>query len=186
MENVNLTGHFLIAMPAMTDPHFVKSVTYICEHNDTGAMGIVINRPVELNLEALFAQLNLDISEQKIASQAAQFGGPVQIERGFILHQPAGSWDSTIAIHGDTALTISKDILEAVANGTGPEKFLIALGFAGWSAGQLEEEMSKNAWLTVEATDDIIFNIPNKEKLSAAMNLLGVDYASLSEVAGHA
>ncbi|MFM1978308.1 MAG: hypothetical protein RLZZ151_823, partial [Pseudomonadota bacterium] len=107
-------------------------------------------------------------------------------ERGFILHQPAGSWDSTIAIHGDTALTISKDILEAVANGTGPEKFLVALGFAGWSAGQLEEEMSKNAWLTVEATDDIIFDIPNKEKLSAAMNLLGVDYASLSEVAGHA
>ena len=85
----------------MTDPHFVKSVTYICEHNDTGAMGIVINRPIELNLEALFAQLNLDISEQKIASQAAQFGGPVQIERGFILHQPAGSWDSTIAIHGE-------------------------------------------------------------------------------------
>ncbi len=186
MENVNLTGHFLIAMPAMTDPHFVKSVTYICEHNDTGAMGIVINRPIELDLEALFAQLNLDISEQKFASHAAQFGGPVQIERGFILHQPAGNWDSTIAIHGETALTISKDILEAVANGTGPDKFLVALGFAGWSAGQLEEEISKNAWLTVEASDDIIFNIPNKEKLNAAMKLLGVNYASLSEVAGHA
>jgi putative transcriptional regulator len=186
VENVNLTGHFLIAMPAMIDPHFVRSVTYICQHNETGAMGIVINRPIELNLDSLFSQLSLNISDLSIANQPALFGGPVQIERGFILHQPLGDWDSTIAKHGETALTISKDILEAIANGSGPEKFLVALGFAGWSAGQLEDEMSKNAWLSVEANDDIIFNTPHQNKLSAAMNLLGVDYASLSEVAGHA
>jgi len=186
VEYVNLTGHFLIAMPAMTDPHFLKSVTYICQHNENGAMGIVINRPIELNLNSIFTQLHLNIPSLSIANQPAQFGGPVQIERGFILHQPPGNWDATIAVHEDTALTISKDILEAVANGKGPDKFLVALGFAGWSAGQLEEEMSKNAWLTVEACDKIIFNTPNQDKLSAAMNLLGVDYASLSEVAGHA
>jgi putative transcriptional regulator len=149
-------------------------------------MGIVINRPIELNLDSIFTQLHLNISDLNIANQPAQFGGPVQIERGFILHQPPGEWDATIATHGETALTISKDILEAVANGKGPEKFLVALGFAGWSAGQLEEEMSKNAWLTVEASDEIIFNTPNQHKLSAAMRLLGVDYARLSEVAGHA
>jgi putative transcriptional regulator len=186
VEIVNLTGHFLIAMPAMTDPHFSRSVTYICQHNETGAMGIVINRPIELNLDSLFTQLHLKIPDLSIANQPAQFGGPVQIERGFILHQPVGDWDSTIATCGETALTISKDILEAVANGTGPDKFLVALGFAGWSAGQLEDEISKNAWLTVEANADIIFNTPNQDKFNAAMHLLGVDYAQLSEVAGHA
>ena len=164
MENVNLTGHFLIAMPAMTDPHFAKSVTYICEHNDTGAMGVVINHPVDMKLDALFKQINLNISDLPIAQKSAQFGGPVQIERGFVLHQPAGNWDSTIAVNGETALTTSKDILEAVANGNGPEKILITLGFAGWSPGQLEDEISKNAWLTV----------------------LGLDFSRLSEVAGHA
>ncbi len=186
MENVNLTGHFLIAMPAMTDPHFVKSVTYICQHNETGAMGIVINRPMQLNLDSIFTQLHLNIFDLSIANQPAQFGGPMQIERGFILHQPPGYWEATIAINGDTALTTSKDILEAVANGIGPDKFLVALGFAGWSSGQLEDEISKNAWLTVRASNEIIFNTQNQDKLSAAMNLLGVDYARLSEVAGHA
>ena len=186
MENVNLTGHFLIAMPAMKDPRFAKSVTYICEHNETGAMGVVINRPIDLNLEALFAQLNLNISELPLAKVPTQLGGPVQPERGFILHQPAGDWDCTIAVNGNTAVTTSKDILEAVANGTGPETILVALGFAGWSPGQLEDEISQNAWLTVEAKDAIIFDIPNEQKLDAAMHLLGIDLAMLSEVAGHA
>ena len=186
MENVNLTGHFLIAMPAMTDPHFAKSVTYICEHNETGAMGIVINHPVDMKLDALFKQINLNISDLPIAQKPAQFGGPVQIERGFVLHQPAGNWDSTIAVLGETALTTSKDILEAVANGNGPERMLITLGFAGWSPGQLEDELSKNAWLTVKAVDSVIFDTPNSEKLNAAMGLLGLDFSRLSEVAGHA
>ena len=186
MENVNLTGHFLIAMPAMTDPRFAKSVTYICEHNASGAMGVVINHPTDLKLNALFAQLNLNISELPFANQQAQLGGPVQPERGFILHQPAGDWDCTLSVNGSTALTTSKDILEAVANGTGPEKVFIALGFAGWSAGQLESELSQNAWLTVEANDRIIFDTPNEQKFDAAIALLGIDLAMLSEVAGHA
>lgn len=186
MENVNLTGHFLIAMPAMTNPHFAKSVTYICEHNHSGAMGVVINYPIEMKLDTLFKQINLDVSEFPFAQQRAQFGGPLQIERGFVLHQPVGDWDCTISINGNTALTTSKDILEAVAKGTGPKKILVALGFAGWSPGQLENEISKNIWLTVEAKESIIFDIPNADKLNAAMGLLGLDFANLSEVAGHA
>jgi putative transcriptional regulator len=186
VENVNLTGHFLIAMPAMTDPHFAKSVTYICEHNETGAMGVVINHPIEMKLDALFKQINLNISDLPIAQQTAHFGGPVQIERGFVLHQPPGDWDCTMAVLGNTALTSSKDILEAVANGNGPEKILVTLGFAGWSAGQLEDEISKNAWLTVEAKESVIFDTPNQDKLNTAMGLLGLSFANLSEVAGHA
>lgn len=191
MENVNLTGHFLIAMPAMTDPYFAKSVTYICEHNADGAMGIVINRPIDMTMDKLFEQINLDINNLPIANKSVQFGGPVQIDRGFVLHQPAGDWNSTIAVVGDTALTTSKDILEAVAKGEGPQKILVTLGYAGWAAGQLEQELGQNAWLTVQAKsvqdqDSVIFDIPNEAKFSAAMDLLGVNFAQLSEEAGHA
>ena len=186
MENVNLTGHFLIAMPAMADSLFAKSVTYICEHNETGAMGVVINHPIDMKLDELFKQINLDISDSALAQQSLQFGGPMQTERGFVLHQPAGHWDHTIAVIGDTAITTSKDILEAVANGNGPEKIFIALGFAGWSPGQLEVELSQNTWLSVEADASVIFDMPNADKLKAAMGLLGLDFANLSEVAGHA
>ncbi|HEY3300801.1 MAG TPA: YqgE/AlgH family protein [Methylophilaceae bacterium] len=186
MENVNLTGHFLIAMPAMEDPRFAKSVTYICEHNADGAMGVVINHPLELTYRSVFSQLKIEIQDHPMADKPVYFGGPVQTERGFVLHQPPGDWDSTIAISGETALTTSKDILEAVANGTGPEKILLTLGYAGWSPGQLEEEMGQNAWLSVKASDAIIFDTPNNNKLNAAMGLLGLDFARLSDEAGHA
>jgi putative transcriptional regulator len=186
VENVNLTGHFLIAMPAMTDPYFAKSLTFICEHNKDGAMGVVINRPIDMTLDALFEQIDLDLNDNPIAVEAVHFGGPVQIDRGFVLHKPAGEWQSTIAINENTALTTSKDILEAVANGNGPEKILVTLGYAGWSAGQLEDEMSHNAWLSVKAADTVIFDLPSTEKLNAAMSLLGVDFSQLSEEAGHA
>jgi putative transcriptional regulator len=186
VENVNLTGHFLIAMPAMTDPYFAKSLTFICEHNKDGAMGVVINRPIDMTLDTLFEQIDLDLNNSPIATEAVHFGGPVQIDRGFVLHNPAGKWQSTIAINGDIALTTSKDILEAVAHGTGPEKILVTLGYAGWSAGQLEQEMAHNAWLSVKAADSVIFDMPNADKLDAAMSLLGVDFSQLSEVAGHA
>jgi putative transcriptional regulator len=186
VENVNLTGHFLIAMPAMTDPRFAKSVTYICEHNTDGAVGLVINHPLDMTFNALFKHINLDLSNNPIASRQVLFGGPVQPERGFVLHQPPGDWDSTIAITGDTGLTTSKDILEAVANGTGPTRVLLALGYAGWSPGQLEQEMGQNAWLSVQANDTVIFDTPSSAKLSAAMSLLGLDFAKLSEEAGHA
>lgn len=191
MENVNLTGHFLIAMPAMTDPYFARSVTFVCEHNPDGAMGVVINRPIDMTLDDLFGQINLELHDKLLGHHAVHFGGPVQIDRGFVLHQPAGEWDSTIAIHGDTALTTSKDILEAVAEGRGPSKILVTLGYSGWAAGQLEQEMAQNAWLSVKpddfkSLDHLIFDTPSEQKLSAAMGLLGLDFARLSEGAGHA
>ncbi len=187
MENLNLTGHFLIAMPAMADPYFAGSVTYICEHNDKGALGIVINRPLEMKLNDLLTQINVDVSaDQPFGGNRVYFGGPVQTDRGFVLHQPVGHWQSTIAVSGETALTTSKDILEAAARGEGPQKILVSLGYAGWTAGQLEQEVAQNAWLTVEALDNIIFDTPVEQKVGAAMGLLGVDFASLSETAGHA
>ena len=186
MENVNLTGHFLIAMPAMTDPYFARSVTYICEHNAQGAMGVVINRPIEMSLDDLFDQIHLELHDEALGQSPVHFGGPVQIERGFVLHQPVGAWSSSIAVDGRTALTTSKDILEASAEGRGPHKMLVTLGYAGWSAGQLEEELAQNAWLTVAADDSIIFDIPSEQKFDAAIRLLGIDLASLAEEAGHA
>jgi putative transcriptional regulator len=186
VENVNLTGHFLIAMPAMTDPHFARSVTFICEHNQEGAMGVVINRPIDMTLETLFGQINLDLNNDSIASSPIYFGGPVQSERGFVLHQPTGQWQSTIAVNADTALTTSKDILEAVANGNGPAKILVTLGYAGWAAGQLEHEISQNAWLSVKAQSNVIFDLPHTDKFDAAMGLLGVSASQLCEAAGHA
>jgi putative transcriptional regulator len=186
VENVNLTGHFLIAMPAMADPYFAKSVTYICEHNAQGAMGIVINRPIDMNLNELFAQIDLDSEDTGIGNAPVHFGGPVHVDRGFVLHQPIGQWQSTLVVHGDTALTTSKDILEASAHGSGPQKMLVTLGYAGWAAGQLEQELAANAWLTVAAEDSVIFDLPSEQKLNAAMGLLGLDFARLSEEAGHA
>jgi len=190
VENVNLTGHFLIAMPAMTDPYFAKSVTFICDHNENGAMGVVINRPIDMTLDALFEQIELQLSDPA-ANMPVYFGGPVQTDRGFVLHHPAGSWQSTISVNDGIALTASRDILEAVAQGAGPQKILITLGYAGWDAGQLEEEISQNAWLTVRSPDarsqdSIIFDIANADKFDAAMHLLGVDFMQLSKDVGHA
>ena len=186
MENVNLTGHFLIAMPAMTDPYFARSVTYICEHNAQGAMGVVINRPIEMSLDDLFDQIHLEIHDKELGQSPVHFGGPVQIERGFVLHQPIGHWQSTMTVSSETALTTSKDILEASALGVGPAKMLVTLGYAGWTAGQLEEELAQNAWLTVLAYDAVIFDTPSDQKFDAAIRLLGIDLASLAEEAGHA
>ncbi len=186
VENVNLTGHFLIAMPAMANPYFAKSLTLICEHNDDGAMGVVINRPIDMQLDALFEQVQLKLKDTALASAAVHFGGPVQLERGFVLHQPVGTWKSTLAINNETALTTSLDVLEAMADGRGPEKTLVALGYAGWSVGQLEQEMAENAWLSVPAQSSVIFDLPTADKLDAATALLGVNYAQLSEGIGHA
>lgn len=186
MDNVNLTGHFLIAMPAMADPYFAKSVAYICEHNENGALGVIINRPIEMSLNELLEQVGIELKDSKLANTPVSFGGPVQVDRGFVLHQPVGSWQSTIMVSGDTALTTSKDILEAAARGEGPSRMLVSLGYSGWSPGQLEQELSQNAWLTVAASEDIIFDLPAEQKREAAMHLLGVDFASLSEEAGHA
>jgi len=186
VSSINLTHHFLIAMPSMADPYFAKSLTYVCEHNDQGALGLVVNRPIDMTLQALFERLSLTLKHRDLSDAPIYFGGPVQTDRGFVLHEPAGNWQSTLRVRDAIGLTTSKDILEAVGRGEGPQKILVTLGYAGWSAGQLEHELGQNAWLTVEAKDAIIFDLPSEERLPAAMELLGVDYARLADSAGHA
>ena len=185
-SRMNLTDHFLIAMPSMVDPNFSRTLTYICEHNDQGALGLVINRPIDLTLSALLAQVAVSPIEPQLEKTPVHFGGPVQVDRGFVLHQPVGEWQSTLAVNAKIGLTTSKDILIAVGKGEGPTKLLVTLGYAGWAPGQLENELSQNAWLTVAAKPEVIFDLPFEERLPAAMQLLGIDFASLSDEAGHA
>ena len=186
MDNINLTDHFLIAMPAMENSFFSKTVTYVCEHNEQGALGIVINRPMNLSLRGLFGQLGMETKAELSDDVSILFGGPVQVDCGFVLHRPVGEWQSTMAINQKLGLTTSLDILKAIANAEGPDHTLIALGYAGWAAGQIEHEMAQNAWLSVPATLDVIFGLSAEERLPAAMALLGVDYTRLSNDAGHA
>jgi putative transcriptional regulator len=186
MSQFDLSHHFLIAMPAMTDPIFAKSLTYICEHNEQGALGIVVNRPISLNLGELFAQIKLPLNPGELEDLPVHFGGPVQTDRGFVLHEPVGAWSSSLIIKERIGLTTSKDILEAVGQGKGPRNILVTLGYAGWAQGQLEHELSQNAWLSVPASEHILFELPAEERLAAAMALLGVDYATLSGDSGHA
>ncbi len=186
MEQTNLTNHFLIAMPAMADPNFSRTLTFIAEHNDEGALGVIINRPIDMDLGELFEKIEIGLDSSAIARQSVYFGGPVQTDRGFVLHRPAGEWHSSLKVSEELALTSSKDILESLGNSGLPGDVLVALGYAGWSAGQLEQELAQNAWLTVAADPRIIFDLPSDERLAAAMKLLGFDFANLSDVAGHA
>lgn len=186
MQSVNLTHHFLIAMPNMADPNFSKTLTYICEHNERGALGLVVNRPLDMNLSRLLEQVSIPVKAEQCSAIPIHFGGPVQTDRGFVLHEPVGQWQSTLSISSEIGLTTSKDILQAVARGQGPRQMLVTLGYAGWAPGQLEHELAQNAWLTVAARDDVIFDLPAEQRLTAAMEMLGVNYASLSENAGHA
>jgi putative transcriptional regulator len=184
MDNANFTHHFLIAMPNMADPNFNGTLTYICDHGEQGALGVVVNRPIDLSLSTLFEQIGLSLPEGM--QRSVYFGGPVQTERGFVLHTPPKTFSSTLAVSDDVSLTTSKDVLEALSQGEGPDKFLVSLGYAGWSPGQLEEEMKNNAWLSVEADPAVIFDLAPEARLPAAMKLLGIDFAMLSDVAGHA
>ena len=186
MAQVNLTNHFLIAMPNMVDPYFARTLTFICEHNEQGALGVVVNRPIEMTLGALFDRLSLRLTSQILVNEPVYFGGPVQTDRGFVLHQPLGEWQSTLAVRGKMGLTTSKDILEAVVQGGGPHKLLVTLGYAGWAADQLEQEIAQNAWLTVAADADVLFSEPAETRLPAAMRLLGIDFSRLSDSVGHA
>ena len=181
-----LTNQFLIAMPGMADPNFAQTVTLVCEHNAQGALGIVINRPLAMTLGDVFAQLGVDATQSKVSGDPVLHGGPVQTDRGFVLHSPGPLWDSTLPVSDWLHLTTSRDILDALAAGEGPGSAVIALGYAGWDQGQLEHEMSENTWLTMPASEHILFDLPPEERLPAAMALLGIDYASLSEGAGHA
>lgn len=183
---VNLTHHFLIAMPAMADPNFAHTLTFVCEHNPDGALGIVVNRPIDMKLAALFEQIDVPLFDPVLRETAVLFGGPVQVDRGFVLHRPLGNWQSTLAISDDLGLTTSKDILESVGRGEGPHNVLVSLGYAGWSAGQLEQELAQNAWLTVVADAEVMFSLPPERRLSAAMQRLGISFAQLSEDVGHA
>lgn len=186
MQSVDLTGHFLIAMPAMADPHFAKTLTYICEHNEQGALGVVVNRPIDMTLYALLRQIEIEKPVPACKSLPVHYGGPVQIDRGFVLHAPAGCWKSTLTVNESIGLTTSKDILEAVARGEGPQKMLVTLGYAGWAPGQIEQEMAANAWLTVSADTRILFETPAAQRYDASLKLLGIDLARLSDAAGHA
>ena len=190
LESVSLANHFLIAMPAMTDPNFARSLTYLCEHNAEGALGIIVNRPLDISLGTLFERVSVPLTpgenQSKYNDLPVFFGGPVQTDRGFVLHRPVGRWQSTLHVTGEVGLTSSRDILQSMSDDGEPADVLVSLGYAGWAAGQLEWELSQNAWLTVAADPAIIFALPPEERLPAAMQLLGIDFANLSDVAGHA
>jgi putative transcriptional regulator len=182
---MNLTHHFLIAMPTLGDPNFQRTVTYLCHHDDEGAMGIVINRPLDISLGEVLGHMSIECTDASIRGMPVLQGGPVQRERGFVIHHPAGKWDSVLEVGDQIAIATSRDILAAMAVGKGPERAVVALGYAGWGAGQLEREVSENAWLSSPANPEIIFDSPYDQRWSSAAHLLGVDLGRLHGEAGH-
>lgn len=182
----SFSNQLLIAMPGMLDPNFSSTVTLICEHNAEGALGIVINRPMNLKLGGLFEQLDVLEPDAAAASRPVFDGGPVARERGFVLHNPEVRFESSVAVSPEIQLTLSRDVLEAIAAGRGPSKSLVALGYAGWQPGQLEAEMLANTWLNVPATPEIVFDVPYTERWMSAARILGVDISRLTPHAGHA
>lgn len=192
-EPINFTNQFLIAMPGMGDGTFAGTVVYLCEHNENGALGLVINKPIDIKLKSLFEKVELSLEREDLAETPVYFGGPVQTERGFVLHEPldgpegdGGHYNSTLQIPGGLEMTTSKDVLEALSSGAGPKKILVTLGYSGWSAGQLEDEMSRNGWINVGAEPAIIFDTPVDQRYQKALSLLGIDSRMLSQDAGHA
>jgi putative transcriptional regulator len=185
-SSANLTDHFLIAMPQLADPNFFHTVTYICEHNSDGAMGIVINRPMEISLDEVFQHMEIPIETDKVAEVPVYLGGPVQPERGFVLASPISDWDSMLVVNDNVAIASSRDILTDIAANKGPQNYLVALGYAGWGAGQLEHEIAENAWLSGPASPEIIFTTPSEQRWESAAALLGIDLNLLSGDAGHA
>jgi putative transcriptional regulator len=183
---MDLTNQFLIAMPALQDPNFHRTVTYLCAHNNEGAMGIVINRPMDLNLGEVLNHMSIQVENIQVKDMMVLQGGPVQRDRGFVIHEPAGEWDAVLTVGDDIGVATSRDILTAVAQGAGPERAVVALGYAGWGAGQLEHEVLQNAWLSGPADSSIIFDLPYEERYESAARLLGVDLDRLSGEAGHA
>jgi putative transcriptional regulator len=185
---LNLANHFLIAMPSMQDPVFGGTVVYVCEHNENGVLGVVINKPTDMTMQVLFERIDLTLEDgmQSHVDEPIMFGGPVQDDRGFVLHTPGNRYSSSLTVTKDVAFTTSIDVLEAVAAGEGPQQMLISIGYSGWSPGQLEDEISRNGWLTVGADPEILFNLPIEERYTAAMRLLGIDPLMLTSEAGHA
>ncbi|MGB5246063.1 MAG: YqgE/AlgH family protein [Woeseia sp.] len=179
-------NQLLIAMPGLNDPQFHATVTLVCEHNADGALGIVINRPLSMALGELLAQLSLTATDQKTANSQIYSGGPVAVDRGFVLHNSAVEFESSLSVSDDIKLTFSRDVLDAMAAGKGPDKTLVALGYAGWAAGQLEQEMLANSWLSVPASPEIVFDLAYQDRWHAAARSLGIDMSRLSPDAGHA
>lgn len=192
---INLTNHFLIAMPGLEDAMFSKSVVYVCEHTSRGALGLVINKPAELKMEALFGKIDLPLQRQDLTDKPVFQGGPVQMERGFVLHESVFSdnekpeqplYASTMSIPGGLEMTTSKDVLEALASGSGPRRVLVSLGYSAWGEGQLETELGENSWLTVDADQAVIFDTPVEERYDRALALLGLQAWMISNQVGHA
>jgi putative transcriptional regulator len=189
-RRIDLTNQFLIAMPGMADDTFAGAVVYLCEHTDKGALGLVINKPIDIKLKNLFEKVDLTLDRDDLADEPVYFGGPVQTERGFVLHEKLGTdgspYNSTLEIPGGLEMTTSKDVLEAMSAGGGPKRVLVTLGYSGWGAGQLEDEIGRNGWLTVQADPQIIFDTPAEQRYERAVRLLGIDPRMLSQDAGHA
>ncbi len=192
---MNLTHHFLIAMPGMEDATFSRSVVYLCEHSERGALGLVINKPSDIDLASLFQKIDLHLSRPELGASPVFQGGPVQTERGFVLHEPVFAdadrpkesvYASTMTIPGGLEMTTSKDVLEALATGAGPRKVLVSLGYSAWGEGQLESELAENSWLTVGADPAVIFDTPVAQRYDRALMLLGLEAWTLSPDAGHA
>jgi putative transcriptional regulator len=181
-----LSNHLLIAMPQLADPNFSQTVTLLCEHGERGALGIILNRPLTMTLSEVFDQMKIEAKDQRAGELPVLRGGPVNTDRGFVLHRPGGTWDWSHKISDSIQVTTSRDVLAAMAEGAGPDKAFIALGYAGWDAGQLEKEIRNNSWLAVPANDSIIFDLPYDERWPAALGLLGVTPGQLTGFAGHA
>ena len=188
---INLTHHFLIAMPGLEDEAFAKSVIYMCEHSERGALGLIINKPSDINLKRLFEKVELPLEREDLTLAPVFHGGPVQTERGFVLHESMmpgeeSVYASTMTIPGGLEMTTSKDVLEALATGNGPRKIFVSLGYSSWGQGQLESEISDNSWLTVAADSSVIFDTPVEQRYDKALLLLGLQSWMLSPDAGHA
>ncbi|MBL4763315.1 MAG: YqgE/AlgH family protein [Gammaproteobacteria bacterium] len=185
-DSINLTNHLLIAMPQLADGNFYRSVTYICEHNDSGAMGVIINKPTNLHVSDILNDMSIPCEDSPMAGNPVLLGGPVQTEQGFVLHSPLGSWDSTLKVTDNIGITTSKDVLSSIADNQGPSTALVFLGYAGWGEGQLEKEIMANSWLTIETNREILFETAYDKRWEAAAHLLGIDISMLSSDSGHA
>jgi putative transcriptional regulator len=194
--SIDLKHHFLIAMPGLEDETFARSVVYMCEHSERGAMGLIINKPADISIRLLFDKVELPLRREDLMNNAVSHGGPLQTERGFVLHDPirmdkpledgSSVYASTLVVPGGLEMTTSRDVLEALSSGVGPRRVLITLGYASWGEGQLESELGENTWLTVPASADVIFEVPMSERYDRALDLLGLKSWMLSPDAGHA
>ena len=184
-QAIYLNNQFIIAMPNLADPNFFHTVTYLCQHNEEGALGIVINRSAEMKLGEIFNQMNIPVTSLSAAEAPVFSGGPVQQERGFVLHPTCGNWDATMLVSESISLTTSRDVIEAIAIGKGPEQYLVALGYAGWGVGQLEQEILNNAWLNTPYGKHVLFDTPIGLRWQAAAGQIGIDINQLTTPAGH-